>query len=121
MAETQTWRIDTGVGVLDVMVRQIARERWRCPDGHHEMTALAAARAWAYRNCVMGMALAPGEPTRAEAVAAERERCARLCDEVAKEREQAAHDAGLMADHIARKYGARAAEMCAKKIRAGGV
>jgi hypothetical protein len=78
VVEAQTWRIDTGGFVREVMVRQVARERWRCPDGHHEMTALAAARAWAYRNCVMGMILAPGEPTRAEAVAAERERCAKI-------------------------------------------
>lgn len=42
-------------------------------------------------------------------------------DVVAREREQAAHDAGLIADHIARKYGARGAELCAAKIRAGGV
>lgn len=69
--------------------------------------------------------LAPGEPTRAEAVAAERERCARLCDEVAAWRlellragwsdgiSQSAWSAGSAATE--------AAEQCAAKIRAGGV
>ena len=84
MAETQKWRIDTGGFVREVMVRCVARERWRCPDGHHEMTPMAAARAWAYRNCVMGAILAPSEPTRAElaaqlaAVTAERDALAAL-------------------------------------------
>ena len=66
---SETWRIDAGDRVREVMVRCVARERWRCPDGHHEMTPMAAARAWAYRNCVMGAVLAPGEPTRAELAA----------------------------------------------------
>jgi hypothetical protein len=50
-------------------------------DGDHAVlhsTPRIAVQAWAFRSSVMGTVLAPGEPTRAEAVAAEREDLARI-------------------------------------------
>lgn len=84
MVETQTWRIDAGDRVREVVVACDAHGvrgwsvqcRWAAP-GHS--TARAAVEAHMVREGWTGMALAPGEPTRAEfaaqlaAVTAERD------------------------------------------------
>jgi hypothetical protein len=71
--------------------------------GLDAVARLARLCMWAVREI-----LAPGEPTRAEAVAAERERCARWCDEVAAGRAAIGLDATV-------------ARECADACRAGGV
>lgn len=63
------WRVDAGHRVFDVAVALFTRGMWGCGDGHYETTPVAAVRAWAFRNSVMGAILAPGEPTRAEILA----------------------------------------------------
>jgi hypothetical protein len=73
---------------------------------------LARLCMWAVREI-----LAPGEPTRAEAVAAERERCARLCDEVVVD--CWARSGAVNGPTYA--GAASGAKRCAAKIRAGGV
>jgi hypothetical protein len=111
VAEVQTWRIETHATVLVVEVVRRGACWVVASDGDHAVlhsTPRVALQAWAFRNSVMGLVLAPGEPTRAEAVAAERERCARLCDEEA-------------AQSIGCEGAPEAAQSIAAKIRAGGV
>ena len=115
----ETWRIETHDTVHAVeVVRRGACWAVASDDDHTVLhsTPRTAVQAWAFRNSVLGMVLAPGEPTRAEAVAAERERCAQWCDEVAAERTEdlATAFAGWVAER-------RGAKRCAAKIRAGGV
>ena len=69
MAETQTWRIDTGDRVREVVVTSVHRGLWRCEDGPRETSPVAAVRAYAHFDGCGGMAVAPGEPTRGEVVA----------------------------------------------------
>ena len=69
MAETQTWRIDTGDRVREVVVTSVHRGLWRCEDGPRETTPVAAVRAYAHFDGRGGMAVAPGELTRAELAA----------------------------------------------------
>lgn len=116
----ETWRVVLASGeVLSV-------EAWTDADGvpwarhrttygedlachHTQREAVTRAVALAFPSITE--ILAPGEPTRAEAVAAERERCARLCDEVADECE--GWDGYDGEPTVAKR--------CAAKIRAGGV
>lgn len=65
----EMWRIDAGHRVCEVAVALFTGGMWGCADGHYETTPVAAVRAWAFRNSVMGVILAPGEPTRAELAA----------------------------------------------------
>ena len=69
MAETQTWRIDTGDRVREVVVTSVHRGLWRCEDGPRETTPVAAVRAYAHFDGRGGMPVAPGEMTRGELVA----------------------------------------------------
>jgi len=69
VAETQTWRIDTGDRVREVVVTSVHRGLWRCEDGPRETTPVAAVRAYAHFDGRGGMAVAPGELTRAELAA----------------------------------------------------
>lgn len=69
MAETQTWRIDTGDRVREVVVTSVHRGLWRCEDGPRETSPVAAVRAYAHFDGRGGMAVAPGEMTRGELVA----------------------------------------------------
>jgi hypothetical protein len=81
------------------------------------VTRLVLSVGWALREILAG-----GEFTRAEAIAAERERCARVCDGLADEAQREVSEA--RGDTLAvewfkgRRSGARE---CAAKIRAGGV
>lgn len=139
----ETWRVVLRDGsVREVVVYRddsdspysVSTHRW-CAGGMRSRTAHGAVvSAMSVGDEPVREILAPGEPTRAEAVAfergrdavdeagaramraaalrdavaAERERCARLCDEVAAERD--ALGAASMA-----------ARECAAHIRAGGV
>lgn len=69
MAEAQTWRIDTGDRVREVVVTSVHRGLWRCEDGPRETTPVAAVRAYAHFDGRGGMPVAPGEMTRGELVA----------------------------------------------------
>jgi len=69
VAETQTWRIDTGDRVREVVVTSVHRGLWRCEDGPRETSPVAAVRAYAHFDGRGGMAVAPGEMTRAELAA----------------------------------------------------
>ncbi len=69
MAETQTWRIDTGDRVREVVVTSVHRGLWRCEDGPRETTPVAAVRAYAHFDGRGGMPVAPGEMTRGELAA----------------------------------------------------
>ncbi len=69
MAETQTWRIDTGDRVREVVVTSVHRGLWRCEDGPRETSPVAAVRAYAHFDGCGGMAVAPGEMTRGELAA----------------------------------------------------
>lgn len=69
VAETQTWRIDTGDRVREVVVTSVHRGLWRCEDGPRETTPVAAVRAYAHFDGRGGMPVAPGEMTRGELVA----------------------------------------------------
>lgn len=69
MAETQTWRIDTGDRVREVVVTSVHRGLWRCEDGPRETSPAAAVRAYAHFDGCGGMAVAPGEMTRGELAA----------------------------------------------------
>ncbi len=69
MGETQTWRIDTGDRVREVVVTSVHRGLWRCEDGPRETTPVAAVRAYAHFDGRGGMPVAPGEMTRGELVA----------------------------------------------------
>ena len=69
MAEAQTWRLDTGDRVREVVVTSVHRGLWRCEDGPRETSPVAAVRAYAHFDGCGGMAVAPGEPTRAELAA----------------------------------------------------
>ncbi len=69
MGETQTWRIDTGDRVREVVVTSVHRGLWRCEDGPRETSPVAAVRAYAHFDGCGGMAVAPGELTRAELAA----------------------------------------------------
>jgi hypothetical protein len=107
--------------------------RWGAQHREDEHTGYGSTARGAVVDCAaiyvweVAEILAPGEPTRAEAVAAERERCARLCDEVARERGErlralesegiSPHDPARLALVVA----ITDAERCAAKIRAGGV
>jgi hypothetical protein len=118
-----TWRVVLDAGsVANVEITRKPHEQWqarffRASGGEHGIMPRAAVLrlmlrvGWEPREI-----LAPGESTRAEALAAERERCARLCDEVAE-----AASAALGSEHVAYLKGRRrGAELCAEKIRAGG-
>jgi hypothetical protein len=77
----ETWRIETSDTVYAVEVVRRGACWAVASDGDHAVlhsTPRIAVQAWALRNSVMGMILAPGEPTRAEAAAAEREDLARI-------------------------------------------
>jgi hypothetical protein len=69
VAEAQTWRIDTGDRVREVVVTSVHRGLWRCEDGPRETTPVAAVRAYAHFDGRGGMPVAPGELTRAELAA----------------------------------------------------
>ena len=69
MAETQTWRIDTGDRVREVVVTSVHRGLWRCEDGPRETSPVAAVRAYAHFDGRGGMPVAPGEMTRGELAA----------------------------------------------------
>lgn len=66
---SETWRIDTGDRVREVVVTSVHRGLWRCEDGPRETTPVAAVRAYAHFDGRGGMAIAPGEMTRAELAA----------------------------------------------------
>ena len=69
----ETWRIETSDTVHAVEVVRRGACWAVASDGDHTVlhsTPRVAVQAWAFRNSVMGLVLAPGEPTRAEAVAA---------------------------------------------------
>lgn len=137
----ETWRVvlaDGSVREVRVEISPDGRVWAESADGAAEGAGadarLAVMRVARFLGVSVREILAPGEPTRAEAVAfergrdavdeagaramraaalrdavaAERERCARLCDEVAAERD--ALGAASMA-----------ARECAAHIRAGGV
>jgi hypothetical protein len=77
----ETWRIETHDTVHAVEVVRRGACWAVASDGDHAVlhsTPRVAVQAWAYCNSVMGMVLAPGEPTRTEAVAAAREDLARI-------------------------------------------
>lgn len=65
----ETWRIDTGDRVREVVVTSVHRGLWRCEDGPRETTPVAAVRAYAHFDGRGGMAVAPGEMTRGELTA----------------------------------------------------
>lgn len=121
----ETWRVVLADGsVREVVVTQHESGQWlaRVPGVWGEehgvtpasaVTRLVLSVGWALREI-----LAPGEPTRAEAVAAERERCARVCDAIAAEPVTDEWDDDMEAFRRGRRAGARE---CAAKIRAGGV
>jgi hypothetical protein len=78
---SETWRIETSDTVHAVEVVRRGACWAVASDGDHAVlhsTPRIAVQAWAFRSSVMGTVLAPGEPTRAEAVAAEREDLARI-------------------------------------------
>lgn len=66
---SETWRIDTGDRVREVVVTSVHRGLWSCEDGPRETTPVAAVRAYAHFDGRGGMAIAPGEMTRAELAA----------------------------------------------------
>ena len=113
---SETWRVVLRDGsVLEVAVDRMGRlpvtaswDNYRC-DGSDPWDAISKMFSATFGVHVTEI-LAPGEPTRAEAVAAERERCARACDSVAQW--EAAEGRG---------DGGNGARVCAAKIRAGGV
>jgi hypothetical protein len=116
----EAWRIETSDTVHAVEVVRRGACWAVSSDGDHAVlhsTPRIAVQAWAFRHSVMGLVLAPGEPTRAEAVAAERERCARLCDEVVVD----CWARSGVVNGPTYAGAASGAKRCAAKIRAGGV
>jgi hypothetical protein len=116
----ETWRIETNDTVHAVEVVRRGACWAVASDGDHTVlhsTPRVAVQAWAFRHSVMGMILAPGEPTRAEAVAAAqivgaeavRDAAMSVADDLAGDDDEWAHE---LMERVA----------CAvAKIRAGGV